>query len=209
VPLTRLLIAPHNQDGPSARVIKWCDYSNKYGLGYTLSNKTTGVLFNDQTKMVLLPSRQILYIERKGTEKIEDVATYAFARYPGALQKKVMLLRKFKDYLVGHKEHSFEDSSDDDDKSTDIVFVKKWLRTKHAYIFRLNIKAIQTCFLDNSEVVICTDTKAVTYFDRHKKSQTLSMADALQSPDAELTKRLRYTKEMLMKFFTLHPVETN
>jgi len=60
------------------------------------------------------------------------------------MQKKIMLLRRFKDYLVGNKEHSFEDSSDDEDNrhSNDIVYVKKWIRTKHAYIFRLNIKII-------------------------------------------------------------------
>ena len=32
-------------------VIKWIDYSNKYGLGFQLSDKSVGVLFNDSTKM--------------------------------------------------------------------------------------------------------------------------------------------------------------
>jgi hypothetical protein len=34
-------------------VVKWIDYSLKYGLGYKLSNGCYGVLFNDNTKMVL------------------------------------------------------------------------------------------------------------------------------------------------------------
>lgn len=34
-------------------VVKWIDYSLKYGLAYKLSNGTYGVLFNDNTKMVL------------------------------------------------------------------------------------------------------------------------------------------------------------
>lgn len=34
-------------------VKKWVDYSNKYGLGYLLSNGATGVFFNDSTKIVL------------------------------------------------------------------------------------------------------------------------------------------------------------
>ena len=38
--------------GPSVWVKKWVDYSTKYGLGYSLSNGTTGVYFNDNTKMI-------------------------------------------------------------------------------------------------------------------------------------------------------------
>lgn len=34
-------------------VAKWVDYSNKYGLSYQLSDDSVGVMFNDQTKMIL------------------------------------------------------------------------------------------------------------------------------------------------------------
>ena len=37
----------------SVYVKKWVDYSSKYGLGYLLSDGTTGIYFNDATKMVL------------------------------------------------------------------------------------------------------------------------------------------------------------
>ena len=37
----------------SIYVKKWVDYSSKYGLGYLLSDGTTGIYFNDSTKMVL------------------------------------------------------------------------------------------------------------------------------------------------------------
>jgi polo-like kinase 1 len=36
-------------------VKKWVDYSSKYGLGYLLSNGSTGVFFNDSTKIILDP----------------------------------------------------------------------------------------------------------------------------------------------------------
>lgn len=32
---------------------KWVDYSSKYGLGYLLSDGSTGIYFNDASKMVL------------------------------------------------------------------------------------------------------------------------------------------------------------
>eukprot|EP00919_Chromeraceae_sp_WS-2016_P048115 GHVR01114018.1.p1 GENE.GHVR01114018.1~~GHVR01114018.1.p1 ORF type:complete len:154 (+),score=0.62 GHVR01114018.1:918-1379(+) len=34
-------------------VKKWVDYSTKYGLGYLLSDGSTGVFFNDSTKIIM------------------------------------------------------------------------------------------------------------------------------------------------------------
>ena len=34
-------------------VTKWVDYSNKYGFGYQLADKSVGVLFNDTSRMTL------------------------------------------------------------------------------------------------------------------------------------------------------------
>ncbi|KAG8437009.1 hypothetical protein GDO86_007915 [Hymenochirus boettgeri] len=39
-------------------VSKWVDYSNKYGFGYQLSNRSIGVLFNNGTHMVLPSHRR-------------------------------------------------------------------------------------------------------------------------------------------------------
>lgn len=47
-------------------VKKWVDYSSKYGLGYLLSNGSTGVFFNDSTKIILdSKSSYFEYMERK------------------------------------------------------------------------------------------------------------------------------------------------
>lgn len=39
-------------------VSKWVDYSNKYGFGYQLSNRSIGVLFNNGTHMALSPNHK-------------------------------------------------------------------------------------------------------------------------------------------------------
>ena len=36
-------------------VKRWVDYTSKYGLGYLLSNGSTGIFFNDSSKIVLSP----------------------------------------------------------------------------------------------------------------------------------------------------------
>ena len=39
-------------------VIKWVDYSNKYGFGYQLSDKSVGVMFNDKSRICFTPNRR-------------------------------------------------------------------------------------------------------------------------------------------------------
>lgn len=41
---------------PMVWVSKWVDYSDKYGFGYQLSDEGVGVMFNDTTKLIMLPN---------------------------------------------------------------------------------------------------------------------------------------------------------
>ena len=36
---------------PPTFIAKWIDYSNKYGFGFQLSDKSIGILFNDNTRI--------------------------------------------------------------------------------------------------------------------------------------------------------------
>jgi hypothetical protein len=40
---------------PLVFVCKWMDYTNKYGIGYELTDGSIGVFFNDATSMVRAP----------------------------------------------------------------------------------------------------------------------------------------------------------
>ena len=37
------------------------DYSDKYGVGYLLSNESGGVLFNDSTKLIQMDNTEFVY----------------------------------------------------------------------------------------------------------------------------------------------------
>jgi len=55
-------------------VKKWVDYSSKYGLGYTLSNGTCGVYFNDNSKMLRdVTGKVVTYIERNSASRQEQI----------------------------------------------------------------------------------------------------------------------------------------
>jgi polo-like kinase 1 len=97
-------------------ISKWVDYSNKYGLGYQLTDGSVGVLFNDGTKMILAPDqlyvhypscpftnnscRRIESIERDHTGGAITLMT--MTEYPEALSKKVTLLKYFRNYMTQH-----------------------------------------------------------------------------------------------------------
>ena len=54
-------------------VVKFVDFSSKYGLGYMLSNGSYGVLFNDSTKIILHPNQfHFDYIERPKQQPVLD-----------------------------------------------------------------------------------------------------------------------------------------
>lgn len=185
---------PSQEDqGPDLWVTKWVDYSSKYGLGYLLSNGTTGVYFNDSSKIVLDPSLgKFEYIERRSSEKQETVETFSLQSPPPALQKKITLLQHFRNYL---------DSSGSTVTviSRPMPYVKKWMATDHAIIFRLSTKVVQVCFLDHTELILSSESKVVMYVNKRGERTVHSLSSAMESSNTEMTKRLKYTKDMLAR----------
>ena len=185
---------PSQQEGPDLWVIKWVDYSSKYGLGYLLSNGATGVYFNDSSKIVFDPSSNTFdYIERRSSDRQENVETHSLALHPPALQKKVTLLQHFRNYLEGTAQPNAAALPHP------LPYVKKWMATEHAIIFRLSNKVVQVCFLDRTELILSSESKVVMYVNKRGERSVHSLSSAMESSNAEMTKRLKYTKDMLAR----------
>ena len=76
------------------------------------------------------------------------------------------------------------------------------MKTKHAILFRLSNKIVQVCFLDQTEIILSSETKIVTYLDKKGVRNTYPLNTALDSDNHEMTKRLKYTKQILMHMLT-------
>lgn len=61
-------------------VRKWIDYSSKYGIGYSLTNGSCGVYFNDSSKMLASNEEQFYYIDKVAREDV--CKKYSFGDYP-------------------------------------------------------------------------------------------------------------------------------
>ena len=211
-----------NLKGPDTWVKKWVDYSSKYGLGYLLSNNFSGVFFNDSSKIILNPkTKWFFYIERRVSDKQEIISSYNMDDYPKELQKKVTLLNHFKNYLEGETNPN-EPSTGSDDQNTNgenkgenqnnepekkdkpFTYVKKWMRTRHAIMFRLSNKIVQVCFQDKTEIILSSESRVVTYCNKKGERMTYPLSTALEMSNYEMTKRLKYTKDILTHMLTMN-----
>jgi len=69
-----------------------------------LSNGSSGVFFNDSTKIILDPTNTYIeYMERRPVDRMDVVNSYPLTDYPKDLSKKVTLLQHFRSYLEGEK----------------------------------------------------------------------------------------------------------
>jgi polo-like kinase 1 len=171
-------------------VKKWVDYSSKYGLGYLMNNNSVGVFFNDSTKIIANGTGGVFqYVCRPTSTREAESVTYSFSEYPEDLRKKVTLLEHFRKHLL--------DENTEGENKGPIVFVKKWLSTSHATFFRLSNRVVQVAFLDKSELLLCSDKKIVIFVDKNGEVSEYGLSSAMESSNRDLTKRLRYSKEIL------------
>lgn len=150
------------QDG-GCWIVKWVDYSAKYGLGYTLSNGSVGAAYNDSTQMICLDDRRSFYYwsateDRKKRER-SSFQVESPTSAPEPLRKKVTLLKYFQDFLDKHNGEVMEGV---DRIVSPSIHVQQWLKTKNAIVFRLSNKDVQVT--DHSFVMIdlCRSTSLTT-----------------------------------------------
>lgn len=171
---------------------------------------SSGVYFNDSTKAVLsATSDSFVYIERRksisdGTS--EPLATYTLSDYPeDTLKKKVTLLQHFRNYLSEQQKRA-EDTgetqpltsdSTQSQAAEDMIYMKKWIKTKHAMLFRLSNDTVQVQFNDDTQVLISSNGNLITFVDKEKKRTLYSISDIANSQQTDVSKRLKYAKEIL------------
>ncbi|XP_033943400.1 serine/threonine-protein kinase PLK1 [Pseudochaenichthys georgianus] len=185
-------------------ISKWVDYSDKYGLGYQLCDNSVGVLFNDYTRLMMYTDGDSLqYIDKTATE------SYLSARsFPPALNKKITLLKYFRNYMSEHLLKAGANMARrDGDELARLPYLSLWFRTKSAIVLHLTNGTVQiNFFLDHTKLILCPFMNAVTYIDEKREFRTykLSLLEEFGCTK-ELASRLRYAKLMVEKLLDSKP----
>ncbi len=181
---------------------------------------SAGVYFNDSTKAVLVPKGEsFIYVERKKssdvdverTEQVPEV--HSLINYPDSLQKKVTLLKHFRNYLI--EQHKRDESADEcnianqltnasEEASRSTVFLKKWVRTKHAILFRLSNHTVQVVFYDHTEILLTSEANIVTYVNKKRERETYRLDDIMLATEhSDIKKRLKYAEGILQQLVSI------
>lgn len=176
-------------------VSKWVDYSDKYGLGYQLSDSSVGVLYNDSTRLLLGADFESLqFINRDLSEEF-----YTLSSFPDSLYKKVTLLKYFRSYMTEHLLKAGSAAGDRPiDEGVRLPHLRAWFRTRSAIVLHLSNGLLQINFFnDHTKVIICPLMSALSYIDEQKTFTTykLSLIEK-HGCNKELSTRLRYAKAM-------------
>ncbi|KNE68931.1 PLK protein kinase, variant [Allomyces macrogynus ATCC 38327] len=175
---------------PTVFIVKFIDYSNKYGLGYQLSNGVVGVYFNDTTLLVLAPDGhhfEYLYSCRTDTSMpgVMKRQAHTMTQYPPDLAKKVTLLHHFREYMNQNMAQGAAPSvpstpttaGGDTTKTADLEFLIKYYKTAAAVVFRLSNQVVQVNFQDHTKMVLANDARLVAYIDQYRQVHQFQLAD--------------------------------
>ena len=86
--------------------------------------------------------------------------------------------------------------------SSNMTFVKKWVRTRHAVLFRLSNRQVQVNFFDHTSLLLSSRARLVTYVDKQHNRTTQRLADIMAAERTDISKRLQYTKDILQQLIT-------
>jgi len=132
---------------------------------------------------------------RRSSDKQDVAETFAFKDYPQEVHKKVLVHNRFKE----HFESVIKNINKVEEES--YVYIKKWIKTKHAVFFRLNNRVLQVAFNDQTILMINSDLKRITYIDSKGNTTASSVEKAASSENKDLTKRLKYAEEVLKQIW--------
>ncbi|CAH2005349.1 unnamed protein product [Acanthoscelides obtectus] len=153
---------------PLIWVSKWVDYSDKYGFGYQLCDEGVGVMFNDTTKLIMLPNGiNVHYIDKNGDESYMTMDTY-----PKQYEKKMKLLSYFSRYMREHLVKTGAEHVRQNDTVSRIPHLHQWVRSTSGVLMQLNNGTVQMNFGDHTKIIMCPLMTAITYIDKDSTFST-------------------------------------
>ena len=161
----------------------WIQKWNTDAMGNLFYQMNTGVIgsyFSDKTILLLKKDGTVHSVSRSGKmQKVNALPKFS---------EKIHLLRHAD--LNGHPYFG-----PDNTESSELTYVRKWIKTKAADMFRFNDDTFQTIFSDNSGILlkIFGDNMGVSYRPPNTAQLQTMWLDKVS--DDRIQKRLRYIRD--------------
>lgn len=191
---------------PQESVLMWWNYSNRYGLGYILSNYSVGVCFNDTSRIIMDPTERFVQYYSHPHGEIELINSFEYNQDDlDSIQalphrKKVMLVKGFASHLKKKAEpyinaqviETYKKETDEQLgnrlKNTIMPYVKYWsIDPNDGILFRFNDKSLNVIFTDKTSMYIKASTKEIL-FDYQQTVTSVHMKDLPKSQNFPLIK---------------------
>ena len=135
------LILDRAPTGVPTFVMRWVDYTGKYGLAYQLSNSLAGMYFNDSTSILLSSEGGTFdYLSSTG-----ESTSGVVGQHPPDLEKKVKLALRYKGYMTDNLHGTNLHTSQQ--HPGEKVFLADFLRVANAVLFRMSDNVVQVTSL--------------------------------------------------------------
>eukprot|EP00347_Sterkiella_histriomuscorum_P022648 403337684 len=154
-------------------VQRWADYTQKYGMGYKLSNNTYSVLFNDSTSVQQTEQLEkqglFTYIPGNTVDRLRDIVTYNPMNIPKTIEKKYTLLNQFKQYiqnmeLKNNLVPQYLETRLIEFDSNYSIFVKQCMQNEKCVLFIMSNDQIQAHYNDSSVMILDRPRKCGIFF---------------------------------------------
>ncbi|KAJ8918825.1 hypothetical protein NQ315_011111 [Exocentrus adspersus] len=179
---------------PMIWVSKWVDYSDKYGFGYQLSDEGVGVMFNDTTKLIMLPNGiNVHYVDKNGEESYMTVNNY-----PTEYDKKMKLLSYFSRYMREHLLKTGASVVKEVDSMSRTPHLHQWCRSNSGVLMQLNNGTVQMNFGDHTKIILCPLMAAITYIDQDASFRTFRFSSIeANGCSVDLYEKMRYAYDKI------------
>lgn len=163
-----------------------------------MTNGDVGACFNDGTKMIRIKcTLNFIYINEQG--KFTLINTKKKFNKKDYETKINALLLFNKSFIKNSKnKNSFAVDPNNHKKNIDL-FVKKWVKSHHAYFFLLSNEKVQVMFDDKTQIIFDFKNKRVIFINKLKQKIEQNI-NQTKFKDDEMNKRVKYAKKVLAKF---------
>lgn len=186
------------------------DFSSKYGIGYLLSNGSSGFYFNDGTSLILSGDKKCGHYFQPGEENKKILVRESFITDDPkeSVRHKLEIMQKFVGFLHAPSASLSAKSGNGDD----LIFVVKFFRTSQATFFRLSHRILQVNFFDHCKLIFSDEGNTISFLDQEKRCLVFPMSISRVHLPSAITSKLQYVSDIfsnMVKSSSAAPIQQN